>query len=341
MTTYLEFEKPIAELESKISELRHLPNSGDVDIAEEVMRLQDKAQKQVRAIYAKLTPWQRVQVARHGERPHAQRYIDRLITDYTPLAGDRAFAEDAAIVGGLGRLQGRSVVVLGQEKGDDTESRIRHNFGMAKPEGYRKAQRLMRLADRFKIPVVALVDTPGAYPGLDAEARGQGEAIATSIDTCLGLGVPLVSVVIGEGGSGGALAIASADRVYMLENSVYSVITPEGCASILWRSNTNAQDAADAMKMTAQDLKKLEVIDEVIPEPMGGAHRAPEETMDSVGKVIAAALDELSKLDPDSLRRRRQEKFLAMGKKGLKVIPEEEEVKKPSAKVRQRMPHLW
>jgi acetyl-CoA carboxylase carboxyl transferase subunit alpha len=317
MTTYLEFEKPIAELESKISELRHVPNSGDVDIAEEVMRLQDKAQKQIRAIYAKLSPWQRVQVARHGERPHAQRYIDRLITDYTPLAGDRAFAEDAAIVGGLGRLQGRSVVVLGQEKGDDTESRIKHNFGMAKPEGYRKAQRLMRLADRFKIPVVALVDTPGAYPGLDAEARGQGEAIATSIDTCLGLGVPMVSVVIGEGGSGGALAIASADRVYMLENSVYSVITPEGCASILWRSNTNAQDAADAMKMTAQDLKKLEVIDEVIPEPMGGAHRAPEETIDTVGKVVAAALDELSKLDPDTLRRRRQEKFLAMGKKGL------------------------
>jgi acetyl-CoA carboxylase carboxyl transferase subunit alpha len=317
MTTYLEFEKPIAELESKISELRHLPNSGDVDIAEEVMRLQEKAQKQVRAIYAKLTPWQRVQVARHGERPHAQRYIDRLITDYTPLAGDRAFAEDLAIVGGLGRLAGRSVVVLGQEKGDDTESRIKHNFGMAKPEGYRKAQRLMRLADRFGIPVVALVDTPGAYPGLDAEARGQGEAIATSIDTCLSLGVPLVSVVIGEGGSGGALAIASADRVYMLENSVYSVITPEGCASILWRSNANAQDAADAMKMTAQDLKKLEVIDEVIPEPMGGAHRAPEETIDSVGKVVAAALDELSKLDPETLRRRRQEKFLAMGKKGL------------------------
>jgi len=317
MTTYLEFEKPIAELESKISELRHLPNSGDVDIAEEVMRLQEKAQKQVRAIYAKLTPWQRVQVARHGERPHAQRYIDRLITDYTPLAGDRAFAEDAAIVGGLGRLAGRSVVVLGQEKGDDTESRIKHNFGMAKPEGYRKAQRLMRLADRFKIPVLALVDTPGAYPGLDAEARGQGEAIASSIDTCLSLGVPLVSVVIGEGGSGGALAIASADRVYMLENSVYSVITPEGCASILWRSNANAQDAADAMKMTAQDLRKLEVIDEVIPEPMGGAHRAPEETIDSVGKVVAAALDELSKLDPETLRRRRQEKFLAMGKKGL------------------------
>ena len=269
MTTYLEFEKPIAELESKISELRHLPNSGEVDIAEEVMRLQDKVQKQIRATYAKLTPWQRVQVARHAERPHAQRYIDRLITDYTPLAGDRAFGEDAAVVGGLGRLDGRSIVVLGQEKGDDTDSRLKHNFGMARPEGYRKAQRLMQLADRFKLPVLTLVDTPGAYPGMDAEARGQAEAIARSIDTCLGIGVPLVSVVIGEGGSGGALAIASADRVYMLENSVYSVITPEGCASILWRSNANAEEAAEAMKMTATDLKKLEVIDDVIPEPMG------------------------------------------------------------------------
>jgi acetyl-CoA carboxylase carboxyl transferase subunit alpha len=317
MTTYLEFEKPIAELESKISELRHLPNSGDVDIAEEVMRLQAKVDRQIRATYAKLTSWQRVQVARHAERPHAQRYIDRLITDYTPLAGDRAFAEDAAIVGGIGRLQGRSVVVLGQEKGDDTESRIKHNFGMAKPEGYRKAQRLMKLADRFGIPVVALVDTPGAYPGLDAEARGQGEAIATSIDTCLGLGVPLVSVVIGEGGSGGALAIASADRVYMLENSVYSVITPEGCASILWRNNANAEDAAEAMKMTAGDLKKLEVIDAVIAEPLGGAHRAPDEAIDAVGKVVSAALAELAGLDPDTLRRQRQDKFLAMGKKGL------------------------
>ncbi len=260
MTTYLEFEKPIAELESKIAELRHLPNSGEVDIAEEVMRLQDKVQKQIRATYAKLTPWQRVQVARHADRPHAQRYIDRLITDYTPLAGDRAFGEDAAVVGGLGRLEGRSVVVLGQEKGDDTESRIKHNFGMARPEGYRKAQRLMLLADRFKLPVLTFVDTPGAYPGMDAEARGQAEAIARSIDTCLAIGVPLVSVVIGEGGSGGALAIASADRVYMLENSIYSVITPEGCASILWRNNANAQDAAEAMKVTATDLKKLEVI---------------------------------------------------------------------------------
>jgi acetyl-CoA carboxylase carboxyl transferase subunit alpha len=317
MTIYLDFEKPIAELEGKIAELRHLPNSGDVDIAEEVMRLQDKANKQIRATYAKLTPWQRVQVARHAERPHAQAYIDRLITDYTPLAGDRAFGEDAAIVGGMGRLQGRSILVLGQQKGDDTDSRIKHNFGMARPEGYRKAQRLMRLADRFKLPVLTLVDTPGAYPGIDAEARGQAEAIASSIETCLGLGVPLVSVVIGEGGSGGALAIASADRVYMLENSVYSVITPEGCASILWRNNANAQDAAEAMKVTAADLKKLEVIDDVIPEPMGGAHRAATETIDVVGKVVAEAIADLSKLDADTLRARRQDKFLAMGKKGL------------------------
>ncbi|WP_422017071.1 acetyl-CoA carboxylase carboxyltransferase subunit alpha [Reyranella sp.] len=317
MTIYLDFEKPIAELEGKIAELRHLPNSGDVDIAEEVMRLQEKAHKQIRATYAKLTPWQRVQVARHAERPHAQAYIDRLITDYTPLAGDRAFGEDAAIVGGMGRLQGRSIVVLGQQKGDDTDSRIKHNFGMARPEGYRKAQRLMRLADRFKLPVLTLVDTPGAYPGIDAEARGQAEAIASSIETCLGLGVPLVSVVIGEGGSGGALAIASADRVYMLENSVYSVITPEGCASILWRNNANAQDAAEAMKVTAADLRKLEVIDDVIPEPMGGAHRAPGETIDVVGKVVAEAIADLSKLDADTLRERRQDKFLAMGKKGL------------------------
>jgi len=233
------------------------------------------------------------------------------------LAGDRTFGEDAAVVGGVGRLGGRSVVVLGQEKGDDTDSRIKHNFGMARPEGYRKAQRLMKLADRFGMPVLTLVDTSGAYPGIDAEARGQAEAVATSIDTCLSLGVPLVSVVIGEGGSGGALAIASADRVYMLENSIYSVISPEGCASILWRNNANAQDAAEAMKVTAADLKKLEVIDEVIPEPMGGAHRAPDETIDLVGKVVSEALGELAQFDPDTLRKNRQEKFLAMGKKGL------------------------
>jgi acetyl-CoA carboxylase carboxyl transferase subunit alpha len=317
MTTYLEFEKPIAELESKIAELRHLPNSSEVDIADEVMRLQEKVQKLLRQTYAKLTPWQRVLVARHVERPHAQRYIDRLIADFQSLAGDRAFGEDFAVVGGLGRLGGRSVVVIGQEKGDDTDSRIKHNFGMARPEGYRKAQRLMKLADRFKLPVVTFVDTPGAYPGLDAEARGQAEAIASSIDTCLAIGVPLVSVVIGEGGSGGALAIASADKVFMLENSVYSVITPEGCASILWRSNANAQEAAEAMKMTAQDLKRLEVIDDVIPEPLGGAHRSPDETIDAVGKVVSDALGQLGNLDAETLRRQRQDKFLAMGKKGL------------------------
>jgi acetyl-CoA carboxylase carboxyl transferase subunit alpha len=317
MTTYLEFEKPISELESKVAELRHLPNNGDVDIAEEVMRLQGRVDKLLRATYAKLTPWQRVQVARHPERPHAQRYIDRLISDYTSLAGDRAFGEDAAIVGGVGRFRGQSVIVLGQEKGDDTDARVKHNFGMARPEGYRKAQRLMKLADRFHLPVITLVDTPGAYPGIEAEARGQAEAVATSIDMCLEIGVPLISVVIGEGGSGGALAIASADRVYMLENSIYSVITPEGCASILWRSSTNAQDAAEAMKVTAADLKKLEVIDEVIPEPMGGAHRAPDEAIDSVGETIARALADLAQYDADTLRQRRQEKFLAMGKKGL------------------------
>src|SRR5258706_1657836 len=317
MATYLDFEKPVAELESKIAELRHLPNSGDVDIAEEVMRLQDRVQKQIRATYAKLTPVQRGQGARHAEPPPAQRHIGRLITDYTPLAGDRVFGEDAAVVGGLGRLDGRSLVVLGQEKGDDTESRIKHNFGMARPEGYRKAQRLMKLADQFKLPVLTLIDTSGAYPGIDAEARGQAEAVASSIDTCLAIGVPLVSVVIGEGGSGGALAIASADKVFMLENAVYSVITPEGCASILWRSNANAQEAAEAMKVTAQDLKKLEVIDAVIPEPMGGAHRSPDETIDTVGKVVSEALGQLAAFDPDTLRRQRQDKFLAMGKKGL------------------------
>ena len=317
MAHYLEFEKPIAELEGKIEELRHLSGSSELNIADEVAKLQSKVERQLRQTYAKLTPWQRVLVARHVERPHAQRYIDRLITDYMPLAGDRVFGEDAAIVGGVGRLDGRSVVVIGQQKGDDTDSRIKHNFGMPRPEGYRKAQRLMKLADRFHLPVVTLVDTPGAYPGLDAEARGQAEAIASSIDTCLAIGVPLVSVVIGEGGSGGALAIASADKVFMLENAVYSVITPEGCASILWRSNANAQEAAEAMKVTAADLKKLDVIDDVIPEPMGGAHRAPDETIDSVGKVISDALEQLGNLDADALRQHRQDKFLEMGKKGL------------------------
>src|SRR5882757_3148127 len=317
MPTFLEFEKPIAELEGKIEELRHLANADDMNIAEEVAKLQGKAEKLLRQTYGKLTAWQKTLVARHPDRPHFGDYVGALVEEWTPLAGDRNFADDHAIEGGLGRFRGRSVVVMGQEKGADTTTRVQHNFGMARPEGYRKAQRLMDLADRFRLPVLTLVDTPGAYPGIDAEARGQAEAVATSIDTCLSLGVPLVSVVIGEGGSGGALAIASADRVYMLENSIYSVISPEGCASILWRNNANAQDAAEAMKVTAADLKKLEVIDEVIPEPMGGAHRAPDETIDLVGKVVSEALGELAQFDPDTLRKNRQEKFLAMGKKGL------------------------
>ena len=312
MTTYLDFEKPIAELESKIAELRHLPNSGDVDIAEEVMRLQDRVQKQLRATYAKLTPWQRVQVARHAERPHAQRYIDRLITDYMALAGDRTFGEDAAVVGGVGRLGGRSLVVLGQEKGDDTDSRIKHNFGMARPEGYRKAQRLMKLADRFAMPVVTLVDTSGAYPGIDAEARGQAEAVANSIDTCLSLGVPLVSVVIGEGGSGGALAIASADRVYMLENSVYSVISPEGCASIMWRDVTKKDLAAEAMKITAIDLSQLGCIDGVVPEPEGGAHTDHESAASLLDGVLQSQYAELKKKPAEELIASRYDKFRNM-----------------------------
>src|SRR5712671_5736595 len=317
MTTYLDFEKPIAELESKIAELRHLPNSGDVDIAEEVMRLQDRVQKQLRATYAKLTPWQRVQVARHAERPHAQRYIDRLIADYMPLSGDRTFGEDAAVVGGVGRLGGRSVVVLGQEKGDDTDSRIKHNFGMARPEGYRKAQRLMKLADRFGMPVLTLVDTSGAYPGIDAEARGQAEAVATSIDTCLSLGVPLVSVIIGEGGSGGAIALAAGNTLLMLEHAIYSVISPEGCASILWRAGEHAQEAAEALRITAQDLHRLGVVDRIVPEPLGGAQRAPKEAVEQLGEAIDEALRPLLALDGSTLRLQRREKFLAMGARGL------------------------
>lgn len=317
MTSFLDFEKPIAELEGKILELRHLSDGDGVNIAEEVARLQVKVDRQLKQTYSKLTAWQRVQVARHPERPHANRYIAQLITDYVPLAGDRAFADDQAIVGGLGRFRERSVVVIGQEKGDDTDTRLKHNFGMAKPEGYRKAQRLMRLADRFGLPVLTFVDTAGAYPGVDAEARGQAEAIARSIETCLQVGVPLVTAVIGEGGSGGAVAIATADRVLMLENSVYSVISPEGCASILWRSSDQAQEAAEALRLTAEDLKKLEVIDEVVAEPLGGAHRAPDETIRALGDAMARALDELAPLDPDSLRKRRRQKFLDMGQKGL------------------------
>ena len=317
MAQYLEFEKPIAELEGKIEELRHLSGSSSLNIADEVARLQQKVERQIRQTYAKLTPWQKVQVARHPERPHAVDYISALVEDWTPLAGDRLFGEDLAILGGIGRIDGRSCVVLGQERGHDTESRVRHNFGMARPEGYRKAQRLMNLADRFRLPVVALIDTSGAYPGIDAEARGQAEAIARAIETCLAIRVPFVAVVIGEGGSGGAVAIGAANRVLMLEYAIYSVISPEGCASILWRTRENAPDAAEALKLTAQDLFKLGVIDEIIDEPLGAAHRERSATISKVGRAIASHLRDLSQLDGDILRTRRREKFLEMGRKGL------------------------
>lgn len=317
MAQYLEFEKPIAELEGKIEELRHLSGSSSLNIADEVARLQQKVERQIRQTYAKLTPWQKVQVARHPERPHAVDYISALVEDWTPLAGDRLFGEDLAILGGIGRIDGRSCVVLGQERGHDTETRVRHNFGMARPEGYRKAQRLMNLADRFRLPVVALIDTSGAYPGIDAEARGQAEAIARAIETCLAIRVPFVAVVIGEGGSGGAVAIGAANRVLMLEYAIYSVISPEGCASILWRTRENAPDAAEALKLTAQDLFKLGVIDEIIEEPLGAAHRERSTTISKVGRAIASHLRDLSQLDGDILRTRRREKFLEMGRKGL------------------------
>ena len=317
MPYFLDFEKPIAELEGKIEELRHLSHSEDLNIADQVGRLQTQADKMLRQTYEKLTPWQNVQVARHPNRPHTSDYIEALITDFTPLAGDRAYAEDRAIIGGLGRFRGWSVVVMGHEKGGDTDGRIIHNFGMARPEGYRKAQRLMAMADRFGLPVITLVDTPGAFPGAGAEERGQAEAIAESIRSCLGLRVPLVSVVIGEGGSGGAIALAAANTVLMLEHAVYSVISPEGCASILWRDGEKARDAAEALRITAADLLEFSVIDGIIDEPLGGAHRDAEATASRVGDAIAAALDVLRGLDGDTLRARRREKFLAMGRSGL------------------------
>lgn len=317
MHNYLDFEKPIAELEGKIHELRHLSGAGEVNIADEVSKLQTKVDKLLTTAYAKLTPWQKAQVARHSNRPHTVDYIAALIKDFTPLAGDRAFGEDQAIIGGLGRFHGRSIVIIGHEKGADTDSRIRHNFGMARPEGYRKAQRLMAMADRFNLPVVTLVDTPGAYPGLDAEARGQAEAIARSIEVCLNLKVPLVSIVIGEGGSGGAIAVAVANTVMMLEHSIYSVISPEGCASILWRDGDLAKDAAEALRLTAQNLHKLAVIDQIIPEPLGGAHRAPEAAIAAVDNALAQALDNLAGIDGADLKAKRREKFLEMGHHGL------------------------
>lgn len=317
MQAYLDFEKPIADLESKIEELRHLSSEGEVNIADEVGKLQDKVQKQLTQTYAKLSPWQKAQVARHQQRPHAKAYIHSLITDFTPLAGDRAFADDNAIIGGIGRFHGQSVVVIGNEKGDTTESRIKHNFGMAKPEGYRKAQRLMELADQFKLPLITFVDTPGAYPGIDAEARGQAEAIARSIETCIKIQVPFVSIIIGEGGSGGAIALAVADKVMMLEHSIYSVISPEGCASILWRDSDQAATAAAALRLTAQDLLKLDIIDQIISEPLGGAHRDPTTTISRAGDEIFKLLDGLSEQPTESLIKNRRAKFLSMGEKGL------------------------
>lgn len=317
MPTFLDFEKPIAELEGKIEELRHLSDAGGVNIAEEVGKLEAKVTRLLRQTYAKLTPWQKVQVARHPERPHFKDFAAALIEDFTPLAGDRAFAEDAAIVGGLGRFRGYSVVVMGNEKGHDTESRVRHNFGMARPEGYRKARRLMELADRFGLPVLTFVDTAGAYPGVGAEERGQSEAIARSIEAGLTIKVPFVATVVGEGGSGGAIALAAADRVLILEHAIYSVISPEGCASILWRNGSEAKTAAEALHLTAQDLHALGVVDEIVPEPLGGAHRDPKQAMATVGNAIEASLKSLVGTEGGVLRARRRERFLEMGKKSL------------------------
>jgi acetyl-CoA carboxylase carboxyl transferase subunit alpha len=317
MPTFLDFEKPIAELEGKIEELRHLDGNGEVNIADEVSKLQTKADKLLRQTYAKLTPWQRVQVARHPDRPHFLDYIDVLIENFTPLAGDRFFAEDNAIIGGLGRFCGYSAMVIGHEKGNDTESRLHHNFGMARPEGYRKSRRLMKLAERFGLPIITLVDTAGAYPGVGAEERGQAEAIARSIEVCLDVRVPLISVIIGEGGSGGAIALAAADRVLMLEHAVYSVISPEGCASILWRDGEAAVGAADALKLTAPDLLELGIIDKVVPEPIGGAQRNKDETIAAVGETLEKALREVIGVEGGVLRAHRRERFLEMGKKGL------------------------
>ena len=317
MRSFLDFERPIAELEGKIEELRHLSTTSEITIADEVGRLENTANRLLRQTYARLTPWQKVQVARHPERPHCLDYIGGLITEFVPLAGDRAFAEDAAVIGGIGRFRGRSVLVLGTEKGADTPARLRHNFGMAKPEGYRKARRLMRLADRFGLPVLTFVDTNGAFPGIDAEARGQAEAIARAIETCLDIKVPFVASVIGEGGSGGAIALAAGNTVLMLENAIYSVIPPEGCSAILWRDGAHAEEAAEALRLTAQDLLRLGVVDHIVAEPLGGAHRLPKEAVDALGAAIDEALRPLLGLDGNALRDQRREKFLAMGQRGL------------------------
>ena len=318
MTHYLDFEKPLAEIEGKAEELRAMARSGEgVDVDEEAAALDKKAGVMLRDLYKDLTPWRKCQVARHPERPHCTDYIEALFTEYTPLAGDRNFADDHAVMGGLARLNDRPIMVIGHEKGNDTKSRIERNFGMARPEGYRKAIRLMEMAAKFGLPVITLVDTPGAYPGKGAEERGQSEAIARSTETCLQIGVPLVSVVIGEGGSGGAVAFASANRVAMLEHSIYSVISPEGCASILWKNAEKMREAAEALRLTAQDLIKLGVADRLIDEPMGGAHRNPKTAMSNVGAALAEMLKELDGKSPKALISDRREKFLNMGSKGL------------------------
>jgi acetyl-CoA carboxylase carboxyl transferase subunit alpha len=318
MRHFLDFERPIAELESKIEELRHLSTENGLNIAEEVGRLAGQADRLLRRTYAKLTPWQKVLVARHPERPHCGDYLAALVEDFVPLAGDRNFAEDQAVIGGIARFRGRSVVVLGTEKGADTEARVKHNFGMARPEGYRKARRLMRLAEHFQLPLLTFVDTAGAYPGIDAEARGQSEAIARAIETCLDIRVPVVATVIGEGGSGGAIALAAGNCVLMLEHAIYSVISPEGCASILWRSGDNAQDAAEALRLTAQEMLRLGVVDQIVAEPLGGAHRAPQEAIARLGEAIDENLRRYIGIDGGILRRQRREKFLAMGS----IIPQ-------------------
>ncbi len=312
MATFLDFEKPIAELDARVAELRETAEAGSLNIDSEIEKLQSKADKLLRETYAKLTPWQKTLVARHPDRPHFRDYVAGLVEDFVPLAGDRNFADDQAIIGGLGRLAGRKIVLIGHEKGGDTASRLRHNFGMAKPEGYRKAIRLMRLADQFGLPVVTLVDTPGAFPGVQAEERGQAEAIARSMEECLALSVPLVAAIVGEGGSGGAIALAAANRVLMLEHSVYSVISPEGCASILWRTAEKAAEAAEAMRITASDLQALGLVDRIVTEPIGGAHRDPEQTIAALGRAIGEEVDALTGQSGEQLRSDRRARFLAI-----------------------------
>lgn len=314
MRTYLDFEKTIAELENKVAELRSLTGETEgVSISDEIARLEAKAHDALEHTYSRLDPWQKTQVARHPQRPHCVDYVEALIDEYTPLAGDRYFAEDHALMGGLGRFRGRPVMIIGQEKGADTKSRLKHNFGMVRPEGYRKAIRLMEMADRFNIPVITLVDTAGAYPGVGAEERGQAEAIARSIECCLNLRVPIVASVIGEGGSGGAVAIASADRVIMLEHSIYTVASPEAAASILWHDSARAEDAATNMKITAQDLRDFGVIDDIVPEPLGGAHRDPQRTITDLGDALASVLSEFDGMSGDEIRAARRRKYLAIG----------------------------